>query len=71
MTQLDCEELRKISLKSARAQMEKIRINKESELLDDPELDHENADALLCAVLLHYGENELVENFIKLTRWYA
>ena len=37
----------------------------------DPEIQHTLADALLCDLLILYGEEEIVKNYHKISKWYA
>lgn len=58
-----------------RAHKQKIR-NHMKELLalnktGDTEIIHRAADDLLCELLLLHGEDEIVEDFKSLDKWYA
>ena len=46
-------------------------INKMLEEGYDVEIGHEYADDLLCRVLKYLGQEELVEAYEKLNKWYA
>lgn len=37
----------------------------------DEEINHKQADDLLCQLLLLYGEKEAVEAFEEIDKWYA
>jgi hypothetical protein len=63
----ELQELRKI-LKDLVEYQQKVY--KEREYMD-LEYPHRVADELLCQVLLLYGEQELVELFNSLRKWYA
>lgn len=38
---------------------------------DDTEAAHSMADNLLCCVLSHLGYNDVVQEFLKVGKWYA
>ena len=44
---------------------------REAERMDDNEVAHGLADDLLCAVLRYYGQDELVEVYNSVGKWYA
>ena len=48
-----------------------IRNNTDERGVFDEEIAHEQADDLLCKVLLQYGEEELVKWFEKLPKYYS
>jgi hypothetical protein len=37
----------------------------------DTELDHKEADKILCEVLIALGQQEIVDLFNKINKWYA
>ena len=38
---------------------------------DDPEILHPKADKILCALLRHYQQHDVVEAFEAVRKWYA
>lgn len=59
-------------LERIRYEMENIAYRQvRPDLPQDYERDHGEADDMLCDALLLLGETELVENFKRLTKWYA
>lgn len=48
-----------------------IKNNTDERGVFDEEIAHEQADKLLCKVLLQYGEEELVKWFEDLPKYYA
>jgi hypothetical protein len=49
----------------------KFYISKLKECRGDTEIGHIDADWLLCDLLVQLGYSEVVEEFKKLTKWYA
>lgn len=47
------------------------KMNRIDRIRPDIEAAHEEADAMLCELLLTYGETEVVEFFKSLEKWYA
>ena len=50
-----------------------VKAHADSEMGDygDTEMNHIEADALLCRVLLHLGQKELVDEWYKVEKWFA
>lgn len=56
----------KVFLKTALEMMQELRNNPQ-----DMEIDHIKADNILCNVLKALGQEELVNEFDKIKKWYA
>jgi hypothetical protein len=51
--------------------LEEMRKLAEMGAYGDTEMNHIEADALLCRVLLHLGQKELVDEWYKVEKWFA
>ena len=48
-----------------------VEFQHDNPLTNDPEINHEKADKILCDILEELGYSDVVENFNRIQKWYS
>lgn len=48
-----------------------VKHQHDNPITNDPEINHEKADKILCDILEELGCSDVVENFNRIQKWYS